>query len=416
MQGARLRQLAGVGRLSSVLAWDLCLVLCVFLTRVLAHVVRNDEMNALWAKSTWQRRWQRWRFVASLVLALAALDALIHAGRGTWRRYDPDDYRDHVRACRDGAWDLVLVGGSTVHEGVDGERLAGLSWQGRPLTRVFNCGLEGATTSEVWHAVEHGIRARPRLLLYGITASDLNENRNEPHGPATLMTLADVATWWRLRPEYAWWCTRHWLYGTASRSWKLCEYQRGMHLWLASRFPGFAPDAAAEAARGLRKSAAIAAHDGYSPRPEMQTRRLDQLKAGGWTGWPFPFLRDYRLGDHQRYLEKIATWAKNENVHLLLVDMPVSADLDEHYYAPAFQEYRNALHDFSEKRAVPVIWATRREIGLTDADFADLIHLNKQGTERFTAWLRQEIEHFAADAHAGASYCPRMYPESFGGS
>ncbi len=34
--------------------------------------------------------------------------------------------------------------------------------------------------------------------MYGITASDINDARHEPHGPAALMTAGDWLRWVRL--------------------------------------------------------------------------------------------------------------------------------------------------------------------------------------------------------------------------
>jgi hypothetical protein len=121
-------------------------------------------------------------------------------------------------------------------------------------------------------------------------------------------------------------------------------------------------------------------------------RRLDRLKSRGWTGLPFEFLANYRLGGHFRYVERILDWADAHGSTPILIDMPVSADLEEIHFAPAFQRYRQALRELAANREVQVVWATRQDVGLTNADFADLIHLNAQGSKRFSAWLRGELE------------------------
>ena len=336
--------------------------------------------------------WRRGRISLLFLLGLIGLDLVVHAFRSTWRRYDPDEYRERVRACRDGAWDLVVFGGSPVHEGIDPALLRGVSWRGTPLRRVFNCGLEGATASDTCLAVEQGLTTPPRLLVYGITASDVNDARGEPHGPRMLMGPADLATAWQLRPQATEWTTRHWLIGRASRSWNLYHYRHGIRLWLADQFPSFAPETAAEVQNNLRISTAIATNSGYAPRPEMRVRRLDRLKSRGWTGMPFKFLASYRLGGHFRYVERILDWAETHGTTAVLVDMPVSADLEEIHFASDFQSYRQALRGLAASRDVRVVWATRQAIGLTDADFADLIHLNAVGSKRFSTWLRAQIE------------------------
>ena len=161
------------------------------------------------ADTSWQVRGLRglWRFrvVVFFLAGLALVDVLVHAERKLWRAYDPDDYAERLRGCRSRPQDLVVVGGSPVSEGIDPNVLVGLSWQRRPLQHVYNLGLPGGTTAEVWHAVEHGVSRPPRLLVYGITASDVNDSRNEPHGPYALMEVADLPRWVRYQPSSAEW-------------------------------------------------------------------------------------------------------------------------------------------------------------------------------------------------------------------
>ena len=108
---------------------------------------------------------RRLRVLAWFIVGLIALDVLVAGFRGCWDRYDPDDYQEKLRACRRRQWDLLIVGGSPVCEGLDPAVIAGLTWNGSELQRVYNLGLPGATTSEVWHAVRHGVTAPPRMLV-----------------------------------------------------------------------------------------------------------------------------------------------------------------------------------------------------------------------------------------------------------
>jgi hypothetical protein len=338
----------------------------------------------------------RLRVVAFFLLGLVALDFAVAANRRTWRAYDPDEYRERVRGCRREKPDFVIVGGSPVSEGVDPAVLAGLTWRGCPLDRPYNLGLPGATTSEVWHAVEHGAVTPPRLLVYGVTASDLNDGRDEPHGPQSLMDAADVACWARLRPAAAEWCARQWAVACAERAWNLYYFRNGVRLWAADEAgclsPGLCPEAASEAREGLAKSAALAAHHGFAPDPASRPRRLDRLKEAGSYGPPFRFLDHYRLGGHLAYLHRLLDWAAARGVEVVLVDMPVSADLEERFHPAEFAAYRDALAGVEHGRGVRVLRASREAVGLSDADFADLIHLNADGAARFSAWLRGRLE------------------------
>ena len=53
-----------------------------------------------------------------------------------------------------------------------------------------------------------------------------------------------------------------------------------------------------------------------------------------------------------------------------------------------------------------VLRASREAVGVTDADFADLIHLNASGTARLSAWLRQAL----ADPSSSDSVAQRERP------
>ncbi|HKI34377.1 MAG TPA: hypothetical protein VKA46_21160 [Gemmataceae bacterium] len=345
------------------------------------------------AESAGARGWWGYRVVLYFVVGLVALDAVVAARRPVWRAYDPDDYRMKMHECIQRPYDLVLVGGSPVCEGIDPAVLAGTPWRGRAVENVFNLGLSGATTSEVWHAVRHGIGVPPRLLVYGITASDLNDNRDEPHGPRSLMEVRDVAEWLRLRPQAAQWCLRQYAYGKCDRCWNLYHYRNGIRLWAADRveqaFPGSFPDAAKEARDGLRYSAALARGDGYAPRPEFQARTLTRMKARNILP-SFYFLDNYHLGGHLRYLHKVLDWAEANGVAVVLLDMPVSEDMSQ-TYREAFAAYAAALAEVERSRGVTVLRPSREALGLSDDDFADLIHLNVNGTARLSAWLRRQL-------------------------
>src|SRR5260370_33056923 len=120
------------------------------------------------------------------LLAFAAVNVGVFLFRDTWTSYDPNEYHERLVSCRRQGWDLVLVGGSAMAEDVDPARLSGLAWRGTALNRVFNLGLAGAPTTGIWHAVEHGVGAPPPPLVSRSTASDLNDNRDEPNGRCPL--------------------------------------------------------------------------------------------------------------------------------------------------------------------------------------------------------------------------------------
>ena len=339
--------------------------------------------------------WARYRVIAYLLLGLLVLDVAVAVHRPVWLAYDPDEYRERLDNCRRQPHDLLVVGGSPVAEGVDTAVLEGMPWHGRPLERAYNLGLPGGTTTETWHAARHGAVTPPRLLVYGVTASDLNDSRNEPEGPRYLMDAGDVADWVRHRPRSAEWCLRQVFWDRLARCWQLGYYRNGIRLWAADQVdhlcPGPFADAAAEARKGLRRSADLARQHGYAPDPDTQARRLDRMKtAGNDLGPVFGFLKDYRLGEHLANLHRLLEWAGAQGTDVLLVDVPVSPDLEQRYPGE-FRRYREALAATGRAHGVAVLYATREAVGLSEEDFGDLIHLNATGAAKFSAWLKKKL-------------------------
>lgn len=353
------------------------------------------------------RRLWRFRLVLYVLLGFGALDAVIASQQSRWRRYDPDDYIERVSRCAREPRDLIVIGGSPVTEGIDPAALRGLQFGGSALDDVFNVALPGGTIAEFWHAIEHGLSAPPKLLVYGITASDLNDSRNEPHGPYSLMDWSDIADWVAARPRSAEWAVRHFARGRLTRLWQLYRYRNAIRMWATDCaegwWPDFAPAAAAEMRQYRAYAEAMQRPDGFAPNPGFRERRLDLLKAAGVRCDSFPFLDRYRIGEQTVYFERLLAWASAHAVPIVLVDMPVSRDLQDGLHATAFATYRTWLAGVEREKSLRVIRAHRDAVGLTDAEFADFIHLNSQGARRLSAWLRSRLDEPVSSVRAGGA-------------
>jgi hypothetical protein len=340
-------------------------------------------------------RWGACRVVVYLLLALLGLDLVVVAHSRLWRDYDIDPYDQHLDACRQ-PWDLVLVGASPVMYGADPAVLSGTRWRGQRLDRVYNLGLVLATASEIYLAVEHGLAHPPRLLVYGVSATDFNDDRVEPHGPRHLMSLGDALRWSCDRPDAAFWCAGRFASHRVRGLWGLYAYRDGIRLWAADQAericPGACPEVAGEARAKLAANAAVrAAHGLRTPAVSPETR-LDCLKAAGKVTGSLIFMERYCLGAYLRYLDRLLDDASRRGIPVVLVDMPVPADLDQRLYPGEFQAYRAALAAAAKARGVTLLSATREAVGLSEAEFADQVHLNAGGAARFSAWLRRQLE------------------------
>jgi hypothetical protein len=342
------------------------------------------------------RAWvSRNRTVVLFVALLAVADVSIGQHAAVWQSHSPDDYAARVDGCRSRPRDVVFVGGSPVAEGIDPDRIIGINWDGKPFESRYALGLSGGTTSDFYHAVLRACPTPPRVLVYGITASDLNDSRHEPHGPYSLMTWGDLARWVRLRPESAEWVVRHFLQARLGQASNLYRYRHGIRMWLASeadrQIPGSCPDAAREAEELGEYAEELRSGNGYAPARGFQHMHYDAVKAAGLRPEAFPYLQKYRTGSHLKYLHRLADWCAENGVRLILVDMPVTADLEAAYPAE-FAEYQARLAEVERDRGLTVIRATRQATGLTDASFADLIHLNRDGASALSDWLRVKLD------------------------
>jgi len=329
-------------------------------------------------------------FVAFLVIADLGIGALAPV----WDRHSPDDYAARVTGCAALPRDLVFVGGSPVTEGIDPGQIAGANWRSAPLADAYAVGLHGGTATDFYYAAKRACPTAPRVIVYGATASDLNDSRSEPHGTRTLLDRADVREIARTRPETAEWVTRHYTESKIGRASNLYRYRHGLRMWAAVQadalIPGACPEALAQAREQRDHADDLATRGtGYAPLKGYARVRYDHMKAAGHVPPPFGFLNNYRTGSHSKYVDALAEWCRARGTALVLLDMPVTADLEARY-PREFAEYRARLAGLARAHNLPLIRGA--DAGLTDADFADLIHMTPDGCATFSRWLRGKLE------------------------
>lgn len=329
-----------------------------------------------------------------VLLALLGIDGLVVLQRDRWERHSPDDYVERVRGCASRPRDFVMVGGSPVAEGLDPDVVSGVGRHGETLRDGYAVGLSGGTTTDFYFALTHACPTPPRLVVYGVSVSDMNDSRNEPHGPHSLLTWGDLGDVVRTRRDVAEWETRHFVQGRLGRCWSAFRYRDGIRMWVAASaddaFPGCCPESVREARENLAYSAALRAGNGYAPTAGFVERRYDIVKATGATQPPFGFLDKYRTGSHLKYVDRILDWAGERGTSVVLLEMPVTADLETRY-AAAVTEFRGRLAEVELRRGVRVLRANREVVGLDDSHFADLIHLNRVGARKLSEWLRDRL-------------------------
>ncbi|HVL13839.1 MAG TPA: hypothetical protein VM529_14820, partial [Gemmata sp.] len=315
-------------------------------------------------------------FVVFLLLA----DWGVGRYAAVWDRYSPDDYTARVNGCHSRERDTVFVGGSPVAEGIDPDRIPGTN---------YALGLSGGTTSDFYHAVLRACDTPPKTLVYGMTATDINDARGEPHGPASLMTWGEVREWRRLRPENAEWVTRHYLRAQFRRASNVFHYQHGIRMWAATQAGELSPALHKEAVELRDYADALRDGNGYAPMAGFAARRYDHAKAAGVREQPLPFFNKFRTGSHLKYLHKLIDWCDERGVKLVVVDMPVTTDVETRFERE-YAEYRGRLQEMQQVRGLRVLWACDA-LNLPDAQFADVMHLNRDGARSLSDWLRDRL-------------------------
>lgn len=334
---------------------------------------------------------QRNRTLVMFLVGLIALDVCVGQFASLWQRHSPDDYRGRVEECRSRPRDFVMLGGSPVCEGLDPAIVGDGTRDG------YTLGFPGGTTSDFYYALVHACPTPPRVLVYGITASDINDSRGEPHGAHSLLTWGDLAEWVQVRPEAGEWAVRHFLRGKVENASNLFRYRHAIRMWATietdAALPGSCPQTLSQAVEQRDYAAGLVAGNGYSPMKGFQVAPFSEFKRIGTKGTRFDslhYLDKYRTGSHLKYLHKLIDWCEANRVSLVLLDMPVTAAL-ERMYAKEFAEFRERLAVVERERQVHVLRPTREDVGLTDDQFADLIHMNREGGKRLSEWLRHHM-------------------------
>lgn len=338
---------------------------------------------------------RRLRFVWVFLLGLVAVDVVIRWNQSAWERHSPDGYTERVSGCAAERRDVLFVGGSPVAEGIDPAVVGSVTWRGEELANLYAVGLSGGTTSDVYFGTLHACPLPPKVLVYGLTASDLNDSRHEPHGANSLLTLADVRDWEHTRPDAAEWVRRHYWQARLGDVWAAWRYRHGIKMWAAMAAdgvsPGCCPETVSEAKRLRQVGEDVATRRGHAPTQWFAGRRYDHMKQSGWVAPPFEYLHRYRTGSHLKYLHRLIDWGETNGVAVVLLDMPTTADLEARHPAE-FAEYRARLSEVEAARGLTVLRATREATGLGDRHFADMIHPNADGAAVLSGWVRKELE------------------------
>ena len=331
-----------------------------------------------------------------LFAGLVAIDVGVRATHDVWARHSPDDYAERINGCRDAPRDLIFLGGSPVSEGFDPARFRGLDWGGGPITAPYSVGLPGGTATDFFFALRHATEGQPppRLVIYGAAVTEWNDDRNEPHGAYSLWDWGDWRDVLTHRPE-AWnWATRRFLEGRLRDGWAAYRYRHGIRAATAAAFddliPGSGGEVVDEARKSLAYSAQLRAGTGYAPADFYAATDYAESKRLAKPAAPFDFLEKYRTGGHFAYVKRIRDWCRERGCDFVVVEMPVTRDL-ENRFPTQVADGRKLMAELKRDTGIRFVSATRDEVGLSDHDFADLIHLNRVGAAKLSTFVHDQL-------------------------
>ena len=348
----------------------------------LSSIFSSETHQAQWRVARWIVYFGLFLLLAELVLRLPAVQAALPApAPSLWHASLVEDKVEYFRnfaASHD--LDVLFIGNSTTQAGInptvfDADRAA-LGDGGSS----FNASIEGVPPSVNKEFLKMYLRyARPKTVLIGLTAQDLNANspwaKDMDDRAGHSVNLQAGA--------------RDSLMGNVLAflldNSELFRYRYVLHQLLlrGGRYPAH-PDVYFDQ-RGFHSIDRSLADFTASERLQAQNR------AG--------VLNYNPQGEQADALREMIATIRSSGAQPILVNMPLS----DHYYAnfdkPGdYQKYRDALQQLADELAVP-LWdmeALPQGEQFGDSEFGDLNHLNKVGAERLSAMLAQNYATFIA--------------------
>jgi len=289
---------------------------------------------------------------------------------------------------RVGAADVGFVGSSMTRAGIAApqvrEELEAVTGQS---LYIANYGASGATADETSAIVHYMVRrnALPRLLMYEVSP---------PHfRPSTSFRLRKVAIFWGLHDWIGAWHLsprqRMRVMPIVVRNEIGDRYltfrYRDRFRYLAQELIGFSRALPAPMAGRLPQNWHQRAS--FAQASEERRERLVLRWLQGNSIDPEARLNEELVADMRRTLET----ARRLKIPMVLYEMPLTATARQTLPPHFFDDFYALMEDFSQRYGVPFIRIEDLGIELTDEDFADPSHLNRQGAMRLTQALTQRV-------------------------
>jgi len=311
------------------------------------------------------------------------LDTVLRYGEGLGTYYEVR----HTIEQR-GAAEIALLGSSRGRETVvvpDLQARVAAALGRTPSVANYSC--PDAKTSDMLHVVDLlGSSAQPsRLVLYFVSPRTL-------HGEGENIQRQDV---FGIFPDQYGRSTAHWLASLSERPfWDLRNALIRDYATFRHRY--FIRNLLANTPRGRRPVSPVQGEETtwqrYNATRSLVSHPVSEAQIRSYVARLLDDDGRYVMGDERiRDLEAVVASCRRAGMELILVGTPLSAELALHYPRGVIEDYYRAVDDLSRRLDVEFLTTDLLGLRFGRDDFREQSHLNRQGAERMTAALVDQV-------------------------
>lgn len=280
-------------------------------------------------------------------------------------------YRLHQFAAS-GSVDCIVLGSSMVRMGIKPTAFAdAYSGQTGESLRCFTFGLDGLTTSAAGILAEYLVNTyHPRLLIYGVSPRDFNEEVVIQDFSGKSVAQLDWMKYERGTFNITGWMFAH-----------LHAFQYA-YFYRDCLMPSFAGKVER---RRLEES--LIEPDGYSPFDRVLTWPISDKQRENIT----KLFQDYKpVPEELAGLQQIIRLHQSGQTRLAIVEVPFYPDVMALLGTDKYEYFNRQVESYTLLAGV-LYWPTTRLDLIPDEGWANLTHLNTTGAEIFSRWLGEQI-------------------------
>jgi len=374
------------------------------------NVAENAAAAHQKAGAPWRRMLPR---VAIVLAALALIDVAVRCLVPPEALLDFTHHEEAVYGVKLAQFksaptpDVVFLGSSRVRDGMVPEVFSGfLSKEWKRPARVYNLGLINAKAEEYLTIVRsHLPDPGPRLVVLGITGSEVVNVHDFQYASRFLWTLPDALDWLRRVPaaHFDVAHVEHFLENELCRGWYVFGHRDALREMLldtlVSRFGVPLPVAAGgtdNMGQNKKLRDYVLAADGYqapplTPQGSLARRIVEAPQLLKIPERELEASPEMLEGARFTELREIAALLDARGSRLALVEMPVSPYLQERNPVLHGQVFRDRMEQLAQELGCVWVPMPPEETQLSNRTYGDVNHLTEVGAKRYTRLLFERL-------------------------